>query len=99
MEQTRPKTNKAFKLNITGLDDFDVECEGDDLVALQQLLDTITELNRQKCQQREAQENRQQKTDVIINIGIVCSLLFGVFIFTTAISAVITTVTGVHNVR
>lgn len=98
MENTTETKNKPFKLNMSIVGDtIDVDYEGDE-VYFQQLLDTLNTLNKQKSEEREKKERQQNQTDVILNVGLICLLLLGAFMFTTMITTVVTSI-GVQNVR
>lgn len=98
MEQETETKKKPFKLNMSIVgDNLDVEYEGDE-VYFQQLLDTLDTLNKRKCEEREKKERQQNQTDVILNVGLICLMLLGVFMVTTMITTVINSI-GVEDVR
>lgn len=98
MERETETKAKPFKLNMSIVgDDLDVEYEGDE-VYFQQLLDTLDTLNKRKCEEREKKERQQTQTDVILNVGLICLLLLGAFMVTTAVTTITTSI-GVQNVR
>lgn len=92
------ENKQPFKLNMSIIgDDFDINYEGDD-VYFQQLLDTLDVLNKRKSEERETKRKQQNQTDVILNLGLVCFLLLSMFMVSTIITTVITSI-GVENVR
>lgn len=99
-EQKVDQQVPIFKLNMSYvLDDDKVmfDYEGGD-EHLQQLLDSLDNLNRRKLEERQRKEHHQNQIDVILNIGIMCLMFLGVYLI-SAVTVTLVNSIGVEHVR